>query len=101
MTERATPQLRSAFLGVLAGWEKAPARAPREVLGGMIRLIDGVLAAAPASADAVRLEELRADLWDAQMEEDAKSGALERAFGAMSQTAAEEDARGESAPLPR
>ena len=73
----------------------------REIIGEMIRLIGKALANAKPSPHTAQLEELRADLWDAQMEEDANSGALERAFGEAAEEAAEQDARGESTPLPR
>ena len=73
----------------------------REIIGRMIRQIDDTLANAKPSPHTAQLEELRADLWDAQMEEDANSGALQKAFGAAEQTAAEQHARGESVTLPR
>ena len=96
------PMLRASLRGILADLEKTPPpRPPREVIGEMIRLIDDTLANAKPSSHTAQLEELRADLWDAQMEEDANSGALERAFGEAAEEAAEQDARGESVPLPR
>ena len=92
------PVLRSAIRG--ADLHRPPANlAPRDIIGKLISLIDDALANAPAPSDVVRLEELRAGLWDAQMEEDAKSGALESQFGAMAKQAAAQDARGKSTPL--
>lgn len=60
--------------------EAGGARAPRDVCGDMIRLIDELLAAEesnlrPAETDA--LYALRDDLWDEQIERDAQSGALD------------------------
>ena len=72
--------------------------APRDIIGKLIRLIDALADAAKPS-DIARLEELRASLWDAQIEEDAKSGALQNKFGAMAQEAAAQDSRGASTPL--
>ncbi len=46
-----------------------------------------------------RLENYRSDLWDLQIEEDAESGALERAFGKMAAKAIREDEQGKTTPL--
>lgn len=79
---RLLPPPSADFGGRFASLAKSP-RAPREILGEMIRLIDDLLAKGgmPPQA-AARLEELRADVWDAQIAEDAKSGALQKAFAA-------------------
>lgn len=96
----ALPALQSAIRG--ADLHRPAANlASRDIIGKLIKLIDDALAGSPAPADVARLEELRAGLWDAQMEEDAKSGAMTNKFDAMAQQAAAEDARGKSTPLPK
>ena len=97
---------RAAALPILqagirsAGLQQKPTMlAPRDIIGKLIRLIDSALADAAKPSDIARLEELRASLWDAQIEEDAKSGALQNKFGAMAQEAAAQDSRGASTPL--
>ena len=46
-----------------------------------------------------RLENCAADLWDMEMEEDAKTGALQQAFGKMAAKARREDKQGKTIPI--
>ncbi len=72
-------------------------RGAGEVFADMIRIVDEALAKnknlLPQTVR--RLEELREDLWDAQIEEDSKSGALD----AVSEKAMAQHANGESGLL--
>ena len=74
------------------------ARSPREEILAIDKFLAAHKAALPPKI-LRRLENYRADLWDKQIEEDAKSGALERAFGKMAAKAIRDDEQGKTIPL--
>ncbi len=79
------PAAGAGLRGRFAEWARTAAngagqKPAREVCGELISLIDEILAAEArrlSRAEREALSDLRADLWDAQIEEDAKSGALD------------------------
>ena len=84
--------------------ERAKERAARmsRALSRDIRAIEKYLAAHKGELSRRqihRLQVLKNDLWDRQMEEDAKSGALEKAFGPMAAQARRDRKAGKCIPV--
>ena len=71
------------------------ARAPHEEIAAIDKFLAAHKTALPPKI-LRRLENYRADLWDKQIEEDAKSGELERAFGKMATKARREHKQGKT-----